>query len=127
MTEKLCELAPIQERGIFGSCHFRRLSFEGGQVLPGHEHNFDHATLVQEGTVAVVFRAVGKEPWEEIHPAGDVFTVPAKVGHEIRALTERAVIFCIFAARDQAGRVATEITDDIRRNRFWHFRAGHGE
>lgn len=124
------ELCPIQERGIFGDCHFRMLTFEGGQILPAHLHNFVHATLVAEGSVRVRFSASadGTIPaHEEIYTAPAVFEVPARVGHEISAFGGPARCYCIFPVRDMKGQIPAEVTDVHRKDRFWHERLGGGD
>lgn len=73
----------------------------------GHEHNYDHVTLVISGRVRVLYRYVvdGREvegQTEEFGP-GEPIEVRAKVRHTITALAPNTVYVCIFSHRDFGG------------------------
>lgn len=135
---------------ILGNVGIRRIKFTGHQTLPGHEHNFPHATAVVKGKVRVYFLQTEKSqkaasggyslrPGKYAHlPPGQVlsveeheapskFEVPANIGHMIEAVTEEAECWCIFGVRDETGEIAEMVTAQHKKDRFWHERKGSGD
>jgi quercetin dioxygenase-like cupin family protein len=73
----------------------------------GHEHNYDHTTIVIRGRIKVCYeyekdgQTVSGESGE-FGPGEDVF-IRAKVRHTIKALEDNTVYMCIFSHRDFDG------------------------
>ena len=75
----------------------------------GHEHNYDHVTLVLHGRIRV------KYAWDEAgrtiegqskeFAAGETVHIKAKVRHTIKALDPNTRYVCIFSHRDFDGLV----------------------
>lgn len=81
-----------------------------GDVATGHRHHFDHTTIVFSGSVHV--RAVcpdGRVIERDFH-APDSFLVLADVEHEITALEDGTVYWCVYAHRTPQGEVTQEYT-----------------
>jgi quercetin dioxygenase-like cupin family protein len=72
--------------------HFRK----AGDTEIGHTHQFDHLTLLAKGKLKVVVEGVAT-----------VFTAPQMIYihkdkvHELQALTDETVAYCIHALRDK--------------------------
>lgn len=77
-----------------------------GDVIAGHKHNFDHATILGRGRVRV----------RETHPDGstvehehselfDAWETRADVEHEITALEDGTVIGCVYPHREPDGTI----------------------
>ena len=138
---------------LLGNVGFREVKLTGRQKLPGHEHNFPHATVVVRGKIRVTFTMPNvaggdkdlaayllKDPWVmgralalgdvwiEEHIAPSRFEVPARVSHQIESLCdEGAECWCVYGARDATGEIVEHVTEKIRRDRFWHERRGGGQ
>lgn len=79
-----------------------------GDVIHGHAHNFDHVTMVVQGSVEieallpdgstrkVIKRAAG--PFQD-----RVVNIRAGVKHEITALEDGSEFLCIYSHRDPQG------------------------
>jgi quercetin dioxygenase-like cupin family protein len=116
----IVELADWDLPQVFGNVARRRLTFVGKQVLPAHEHNFAHAHIVMRGTIRCTLKKDETVLSVTDYPAGSMFEVPAKVGHQLESISdEGAEGWCIFAVRDEDGGVAYEVTDAHRKDRFW--------
>lgn len=99
--------------GFYGNVFIRRIELDyRGQTLPGHKHNYDHATFVGKGRVRVKWTSPtdGSVRFRELE-GPDWFEVPAHADHEIVALSNGCVCFCVFAVRDESGEVAEFITE----------------
>lgn len=84
----------------------------------GHEHNYDHVTLVHRGRLKVLYRYV-KEGQEIVgetreYEAGEFFTVKASVRHTLKALEPDTEYFCIFSHRDLDGVVLQQYRGNDR-------------
>lgn len=71
---------------------------KAGDVEQGHCHNFDHTTLLGSGSVEV--KANGKVTK---FTAPQMIFIKADVEHEITALEDNTVAYCIHAIRDGDG------------------------
>ena len=129
MEGQVFELAEcIQELGFFGNVFVRAISFSAkGQILPGHKHNYDHATFVGQGRVEVTIYYPDGHVTKKYYVSPSWFEVPAMARHQIKALTTPAVCFCVFAVRDQNGEVAEFVSEQHLSNQFFHNREGGGE
>jgi quercetin dioxygenase-like cupin family protein len=72
--------------------HFKK----AGDIELGHKHQFDHLTLLAKGKLKVTVEGVATE-----------FTAPHMIYiqkdklHELKALTDETVAYCIHALRDK--------------------------
>ena len=73
----------------------------------GHEHNYDHTTIIIRGRVKVQYRYVkdGQEIEGETEEfgQGETIHIRAKVRHTITALEDSTVYYCVFSHRDFDG------------------------
>lgn len=78
------------------SVYVRHMIFEHkGDIEDGHSHKFDHQTLIAKGSVKV--KANSKET---IFTAPHCVFIKAGVEHELTALEDDTVVYCIHALRD---------------------------
>lgn len=72
-----------------------------GKTMPRHRHNFDHTTIVFSGAIRIV--PDGGEAVELRAPAE--YLVLASVEHEITALEDGTVYWCVYSHRSAQGEV----------------------
>ena len=89
--------APRVHIGCVANLYSRMMHFEkAGDVEVGHTHQFDHLTLLAKGKLKVTVDGVASE-----------FTAPHMIYihkdkvHELEALTDETVAYCIHALRDK--------------------------
>lgn len=112
---------------VFGNVARRRIIFEGQQILPAHTHNFAHGHIVIRGVIRCTMIDGENIVSVTDYPAGSMFEVPAKIGHQLQSVTEDgAEGWCVFAVRDEDGGVTYEPTEAHKRDNFWHERRGAG-
>lgn len=93
------------ELGYFGNIWVRQNMLSKGEEAPGHEHYFDHVTLLAKGSVRV--EVEGKEPKEFKSPT--FIVIKKELIHKMTALEDDTVYYCVFALRNVNG----EVVDDI--------------
>jgi len=83
--------------GYVANLYSRMMHFEkAGDIEIGHTHQFDHLTLLAKGKLKVTVEGVSTE-----------FTAPHMIYihkdkvHELEALTDETVAYCIHALRDK--------------------------
>jgi quercetin dioxygenase-like cupin family protein len=88
---------PIVHIGCVANLFSRMMRFEkAGDIEVGHTHQFDHLTLLAKGRLKVTVEGVATE-----------FTAPHMIYihkdkvHELEALTDETVAYCIHALRDE--------------------------
>lgn len=81
-----------------------------GEKVDGHKHNFDHTTFVIRGSVHVKAKLPDGTIKEKDFEAGDHFLVRAEVEHEIEALEDNSLFYCIYSHRDPQGKI-TQVND----------------
>jgi len=69
-----------------------------GRWHKGHSHAVTHMSFCAQGSVTVYIE--GKEPAE--HKAPCFFEIPAELEHEIVALEDRTMCYCVFANADES-------------------------
>ncbi len=89
--------SPIVHIGCIANLYSRMMHFEkAGDVEIGHTHQFDHLTLLAKGKLQVTVDGKASE-----------FTAPHMIYihkdkvHELVALTDNTVAYCIHALRDK--------------------------
>lgn len=88
---------PIVHIGCVANLFSRMMRFEkAGDTEIGHTHQFDHLTLLAKGRLKVTVEGVSTD-----------FTAPHMIYihkdkiHELEALTDETVAYCIHALRDK--------------------------
>jgi quercetin dioxygenase-like cupin family protein len=88
---------PVVNIGCVANLFSRMMHFEKvGDTEVGHTHQFDHLTLLAKGKLKVTVEGVATE-----------FTAPHMIYirkdkiHELEALTDETVAYCIHALRDK--------------------------
>jgi hypothetical protein len=90
------------ELGYFGNIWVRQNVLElAGEAHEGHEHKFDHVTLLVSGKVSVELE--GSEAKEFVAPT--FIVIRKEHTHKITALENGTVYYCVFALRDLDGDV----------------------
>jgi hypothetical protein len=91
------------ELGYFGNIWVRQnhLPYAGQTNGGGHQHNFDHVTLLAKGSVSV--EVEGYPPKEFVAPT--FIVIKKEHQHKFTALTDDTLYFCVFALRDVNGDV----------------------
>lgn len=77
----------------------------------GHEHKYDHSTIVVCGGIRVTIRDTEDGPItseRDYLPGSDPIFIAAKKFHTIKALFDKTVYFCLFSHRDFGGMVSQE-------------------
>lgn len=88
---------PLVYIGCVANLFSRMMHFKNaGDIEIGHTHQFDHLTLLAKGKLKVTVEGVSSE-----------FTAPHMIYihkdkiHELEALTDETVAYCIHALRDK--------------------------
>lgn len=88
---------PVVHIGCVANLFSRMMHFKhAGDTEVGHTHQFDHLTLLAKGKLKVTVEGVSSE-----------FTAPHMIYihkdkvHELEALTDETVAYCIHALRDK--------------------------
>lgn len=90
------------ELGYFGNIWVRQNVLEfAGEEFDGHEHKFDHVTLLVSGKVSVQLE--GSDPKEFTAPT--FIVIRKEHSHKITALQDGTIYYCVFALRDLNGEV----------------------
>lgn len=87
--------------GCYANIWIRQKHFNTvGEKIGGHKHKYDHLSILASGSVKV-----SVDSYEKTFHAPTFITIPAEDIHNITALTEDVVWYCIFADRDINGDV----------------------
>jgi quercetin dioxygenase-like cupin family protein len=90
---------PVVKIGCVKNLFSRQMHFEkAGDVECGHVHQFDHLTLLAKGKLRV---RINGEDTEFTAPA--MIYIKAELKHELTALTDNTVAYCIHALREETG------------------------
>jgi quercetin dioxygenase-like cupin family protein len=82
----------------------RQMHFQNaGDCEQGHAHQFDHLTLLAKGKLAV---KINDEVTEFTAP--QMIFIKAELQHELKALTDNTVAYCIHALRDETGDILSQ-------------------
>ena len=71
---------------------------KAGDEMPGHSHVYDHQTLLAHGSVRVTVGDVVKD-----YAAPYILTITKNKRHDLVALEDDTVCYCIHGIRDGAG------------------------
>lgn len=83
-----------------------------GEIVQGHKHNFDHTTIVFSGAVRIkgtlpdgtVIEREFRSPRPDWAGPSHAL-IKAEVGHEITALEDGTIFWCVYSHRDPQGEV----------------------
>ena len=90
------------ELGYFGNIWVKQNVLElVGESFNGHEHKFDHVTLLVSGKVSVQIK--DNDPKEFTAPT--FIVIRKEHQHKITALADGTVYYCVYALRDLNGEV----------------------
>ncbi len=94
------------ELGYFGNIWVKQNVLElAGETHGGHEHKFDHVTLLVSGKVSVEIE--GHEPKEFAAPT--FIVIRKEHQHKITAVEDGTVYYCVYALRNLDGEVIEDI------------------
>jgi quercetin dioxygenase-like cupin family protein len=84
--------------GCVSNLFVRQMHFaSAGDMEMGHQHSFDHMTLLAKGKLKV---RINDEDTEFTAP--QIIFIKANLQHELTALSENTVAYCIHALRDNS-------------------------
>jgi len=87
---------PISTVSCVSNVYIRQMLFEKvGDVNAGHEHIFDHQTLLAKGSLKAVVNGI-----TSTFVAPQIIFIKAGIMHEFTALENNTLCFCIHALRD---------------------------
>ena len=90
---------PLVHIGCVANLYSRMMHFkQAGDTELGHTHQFDHLTLLAKGKLKVTVEGVATE-----FTAPHMIYIRADKVHELVALTDETVAYCIHALRDGNG------------------------
>lgn len=88
--------SPIVHIGCVANLYSRMMRFEkAGDIEVGHKHQFDHLTLLAKGKLQVTVEGKTSE-----FSAPHMIWIHKDKIHELVALTDETVAYCIHALRD---------------------------
>lgn len=95
------QLPEVQEAkvalGLVANLWTRQMHFEkAGDIESGHAHQFDHCTLLAKGSLTVTVDGNSKD-----FVAPQMIYIKAGKYHELKALEDDTVAFCIHALREK--------------------------
>ena len=89
--------APVTNMACVKNLWLRQIHFvKAGDQNEGHEHNFDHVTLLAKGSVEV-----DVEGSKSTFAAPHMIYIIAGKRHFIKALEDDTVAYCVHALRDK--------------------------
>lgn len=81
---------------------------KAGDKVDGHAHNFDHTTVVFEGSIHVKAKLPTGVIVEKDFSRGSEFLVKAETEHEITALEDNTMFKCYYSHRNPQGEVVED-------------------
>ena len=88
---------PIVKIGCVANLYSRMMHFKNaGDTEVGHTHQFDHLTLLAKGRLKVTVEGISTE-----FTAPNMLYIHKDKVHELEALTNETVAYCIHALRDK--------------------------
>jgi quercetin dioxygenase-like cupin family protein len=90
-------MMPEIKIGCVANLYSRMMWFrKAGDIEIGHVHQFDHLTLLAKGKLRVTVEGVASE-----FTAPHMIYIQKDKMHELKALTDETVAYCIHALRDK--------------------------
>jgi hypothetical protein len=88
--------SPLISFGLVGNIYTRQMHFESkGDMEHGHTHPYDHMTLLAKGSVEVNI-----DGEVSVFAAPHIIWINAEKAHQLTALEDNTVAYCIHAVRD---------------------------
>jgi quercetin dioxygenase-like cupin family protein len=88
---------PVVHIGCVANLFSRMMHFKNaGDIEVGHTHQFDHLTLLAKGRLKVTVEGVATE-----FAAPHMIYIHKDKVHELEAMTDETVAYCIHALRDR--------------------------
>jgi quercetin dioxygenase-like cupin family protein len=109
----------MHDLALVGPIGVRRFHLEKVcETNEGHQHNYDHTTIVVRGRLKIVKKyekdgSIIEEDAGEFD-AGELIHVKANVHHTIKALEPDTVYLCVFSHRDFDGLVTQRYVGNPR-------------
>jgi quercetin dioxygenase-like cupin family protein len=95
---------PIVQINCVSNLFARMMFFEkAGDMEQGHVHQFDHLTLLAKGKLRVRINDQDTE-----FQAPQMIFIKAELKHELTALTDGTVAYCIHALREPNGDILSD-------------------
>ncbi len=79
---------------------------KAGDLVAGHKHNFDHTTFVIRGSVHVKATLPDGTIREKDFEAGQHFLVRVDTIHEISAIVDDTLFYCIYSHNTPQARIS---------------------
>lgn len=95
---------------ISGNVFIRPNELAKGDVTQGHTHNFDHTTIVFKGAILIRAETPDGRRIEREFRAPAHALILAHVRHEITALEDGTVYWCVYSHRTPQGDVTEHYT-----------------
>lgn len=86
---------------------------KAGDTCYSHNHPFDHTTIVFRGKVQVYTLYAGRNWAKKDAEAPCHFLVEANVWHELTALEDDTLLWCVYSHRDANGGVVQRAEDAV--------------
>lgn len=103
---KTVDRAAAVPMGYFGNVWVRLNYFpNSGDANEGHRHKFDHVSFLTQGKVSV--QVEGSEE-ALVYTAPFWIKIPKELAHKIVALEKDTIWWCVYAIRDEDGKVLEE-------------------
>lgn len=101
--EVLCSYANVWVR--------QKLFSEVGETIGGHKHHYDHLSILAKGKAKVELKKDNGEVVTKEFTAPTFIVIRKEHIHNVTALTDDVLWYCIFANRDIDGNVFCESND----------------
>jgi hypothetical protein len=99
MTTETLPTMPDASIGVVANLWSKQMHFKkAGDTEFGHSHTFDHLTLLAAGSLKVIVEDVASE-----FKAPQMIYIKAEKKHELIALEDNTIAYCIHALRDNEG------------------------
>lgn len=108
--KNVCVLPLEDDRHVVsGNIFIRKMPLnKEGDKVPGHYHNFDHTTLFLKGSFLLRQKNEQGVISEGKYTAPDHLLIKSNVRHEIIALEDDCLFWCVFSHRNANGEVQQE-------------------
>jgi quercetin dioxygenase-like cupin family protein len=82
-----------------GNVYVREMHFlKKGDIAHGHSHDYDHLSLLSKGSLKLTINGQTTE-----YKSPEMIYIKKNLEHELEALEDDSVTYCIHAQRDETG------------------------
>ncbi len=112
--ERIMQGASIKTEWALGNLFFRKIDLKPkGMICPGHEHEFDHATIVGVGGVLIQREWPNGERDQIELWAGELpVLIDKNCKHTIVSLVFGTIVFCMYSHRKPQADGTTVVTQE---------------